>query len=71
MFVGAESVGAAATSAAPYYDRKMPTALEGGGADSPPIRTEHSVLIKNLNALSGEERKAALALLERLGVLGD
>lgn len=61
---------AAATSAAPYYDRKMPVALEGGGEGSPPIKTEHSVLLKNLNALSAEDRKAALTLLERLGVLG-
>jgi len=59
----------AAVSAAPYFDRKMPTALEGGGEGSPPIKTENSVLIKNLNALTGEERKAALALLERLGVI--
>lgn len=60
----------AAKAAAPYYDRKMPTALEGGDADKP-LRAEHSVLIRNLNSLSAAERKAALALLEKLGVLGD
>jgi hypothetical protein len=59
----------AATAAAPYFDRKMPLALEGGDADKP-IRTESSVLLKNLNALDGEERRAALTLLEKLGVLG-
>lgn len=59
---------AAATSAAPYFDRKMPTALEG--SDGPPIKTQSSVLIKNLNALAPADRKAALDLLEKLGVLG-
>lgn len=60
----------AAKAAAPYYDRKMPLSLEGGGDSSPPIRTESSVVLKNLSALGPEERKAALALLEKLGVLG-
>ncbi len=59
----------AAVAAAPYFDRKMPTALEGGPEGSPPIRTEHSVTLKNLNALGPEERKAALLMLEKLGIL--
>ena len=59
----------AAKAAAPYYDRRMPLGLDGGGEDKP-IKTQSSVLVKNLNALDAGERKAALALLEKLGVLG-
>lgn len=60
---------AAAVSAAPYFDRKMPQALEGSNPNDP-IKVTTSVTLKNLNALSPEERKAALALLEKLGLLG-
>ena len=61
----------AAVSAAPYFDRKMPLALEGGAADRP-LRVEEtqSTLLRNLSALPSDERKAALALLERLGAMG-
>jgi len=61
----------AAVSAAPYYDRKMPTAIEGGDADKP-IRVEEtqSTLLRNLSALPADERRAALVLLERLGAMG-
>jgi hypothetical protein len=60
----------AAVSAAPYFDRKMPTAIEGGDADKP-IRVETtSKLLQNLDALPPDERKAALAMLERIGALG-
>jgi hypothetical protein len=58
----------AAIAAAPYFDRKMPQAIEGG--DGPPIRTESSsVLLSRLQALSPDDRRAALATLEALGVL--
>jgi len=61
----------AAVSAAPYFDRKMPTAIEGGDVDRP-LRVEEtqSTLLRNLSALPADERKAALALLERLGAMG-
>jgi hypothetical protein len=61
----------AAVSAAPYFDRKMPLALEGGAADRP-LRLEEtkSTLLRNLSALPPDERKAALTLLERLGAMG-
>lgn len=61
---------AAAIAAAPYFDRKMPQALEGSSPNEP-IKTEMSLTIKSLNALQPTERKAALALLEKLGLLGD
>lgn len=59
----------AAISAAPYFDRRMPIALEGSNPNDP-IKTEASVTLKNLSALSPEDRKAALALFEKLGMLG-
>jgi hypothetical protein len=60
----------AAREAAPYFDRRMPTALEGGDPDKP-VRVEtQSVLLRNLGAMKPDERKAALDLLERLGALG-
>lgn len=58
----------AAVSAAPYFDRKMPLALEGGDPDRP-VRTTSSVTLKTLSALDPKERKAALDMLEKLGVL--
>ena len=61
----------AAKHAAPYFHRKMPIAIEGG--DGPPVKTSSSMVIRKLDALTPEERKAALTLFEKLGVipLGD
>lgn len=61
----------AAREAAPYFDRKMPTALEGGDPDKPVRVESQSVLLKNLSAMSPDDRRAALALLERLGAMGE
>lgn len=61
---------AAAIAAAPYFDRKTPTAVEGSNPNEP-VKVETSVTIKSLNALQPAERKAALSLLEKLGLLGD
>lgn len=59
-----------AIAAAPYFDRKMPLGLEGGDP-SRPLRTEAtSTLLTNLERLTAEERREALAVLERLGILG-
>jgi hypothetical protein len=59
----------AAIAAAPYYDKKKPLGIEG--SDGPPIQTEHQgTLIKALNSLPAEERRAALVVLEKLGALG-
>lgn len=60
----------AAVSAAPYFDRRMPIALEGGETEHP-IRTESVVVLRKLNALDPRERKLALSLMEKLGILGD
>jgi hypothetical protein len=57
-----------AVSAAPYFDRKMPLALEGGDP-SRPIKSESSMAIRQLEKLDPAERKAALLLLEKLGAL--
>ena len=57
----------AAKHAAPYFHRKMPIAIEGG--DGPPVKTSSSMVIRKLDALSADERKAALALFEKLGVI--
>lgn len=57
-----------ATSAAPYFDRKMPLALEGGDP-SRPIKSESSVAIGQLEKLSLTERKSAIALLEKIGLI--
>lgn len=59
----------AAVSAAPYYDRKMPVAIEGGDPDKP-MRTETKLTLSRLNGLEPAERKLALDLLEKLGLLG-
>lgn len=60
----------AAKEAAPYFDRKMPTALEGGDPDKPVRVESQSVLLRNLANMEPDERKAALTLLERLGAMG-
>jgi hypothetical protein len=57
----------AAKAAAPYFHRKMPIAIEGG--DGPPVKTSSSMVIRKLDALTADERKAALALFEKLGVI--
>lgn len=61
----------AAKDAAPYFDRKMPLALEGGSNERPlRVEQDQSRLLRGLAALSPDERKAALALLEKLGAMG-
>lgn len=57
-----------ATASAPYFDRKMPLALEGGDPNRP-IKSESSVAIRQLENLSKKERREALTLLERLGAI--
>jgi hypothetical protein len=58
----------AAVSAAPYFDRKMPLALEGGDPGRP-IKSESSVALGHLQKLPLAERKMAIALLEKIGLI--
>ena len=58
----------AAVSAAPYFDRKLPLALEGGDPNRP-IKHDTSVALKHLDSLSTEERKLLLTLLEKMGAI--
>jgi hypothetical protein len=58
----------AAVASAPYFDRKMPLALEGGDP-ARPIKSESSVALSQLENMTIAERRSAIALLEKLGLI--
>ena len=60
----------AAVASAPYFDRKMPIGLEGGDPNRPIKTDTTSTVLKGLEAMRPEDRKAALSVLEKLGLLG-